>query len=127
MQTHRAGLAVLAFVASIVAERPLAASRDAENWASTQSASDSENVLGNGGVHTFEFTASDRHRKLDLLPTGAYADAVKTIRRIGASVIGSTKASKGGAVADYSERSLAAQEQGNKHECVPALGNCIIV
>ena len=70
LQTHRAGLAVLAFIASIVAERPLAASRDAD------------------------------------IRSG--------------SVIGSTKASKGGAVADYSERSLAAQEQGNKHECVPA-------
>jgi hypothetical protein len=120
LQTHRAGLAVLALVASIVAGRPLAASGDAEIWASAQSASDTENVRGNGGVHTFEFTASDSHRRLDLLPAGAYADAVKTRPRIGGSVIGSTKTSKSGAVADYSERSLAAQEHGNKHECVPA-------
>jgi hypothetical protein len=97
-------------------------SRRAETqiWASAQSVSDSENVLGNGGVHTFEFTAGDSHRRLDLLPMSAYAHAVKTIRRIGGSVIGSPKASKGGAIADYSERSLAPQEHGNKHECLPA-------
>ena len=85
LQTHRARLAVLAFVASIVTGRPFAASGDAEIWASPQSTSDTENVLGIGGVYTL--TSSDSHRRLDLLPMGAHADAVKTIPTMGSRVI----------------------------------------